>query len=343
MQLAFYVSDVYGVNTVKYSTLDDENMHVSVTFNNAALMAENGYVSIEMRVMQKSLTIGNIQAEFASEEHAYEEIYDAGQVILTGPQTSQLIPKLGYNQVVQIDGDTNLITVSIETRPLLSGVRSVSWSSDAASALRLVTSNGQYYHCGKNIFHTVSAKTFADVSTNSYGTEISESDGVFTVAQSQATDSSNLRASANGLAVIQANRSLNLGCDLTFSFTVEVTGSLLETDGSFWCVSPTAKYYNVTPDASGRVSVTIPYSELYYDKDKRNFMELRLAGRSVVLSNLQVECGSSETEYVAPTANVETLTVENNQPEFAQYVGSNCIVANRDNAAFELIELYGVL
>ena len=72
-------------------------------------------------------------------------------------------------------------------------------------------------------------------------------------------------------------------------------------------------------------------------------MELRLAGRSVVLSNLQVECGSSETEYEAPTASVATLTVENNQPEFAQYVGSNCIMANRDNAAFELIELYSVL
>lgn len=129
--------------------------------------------------------------------------------------------------------------------------------------------------------------------SNNYGTTLSTTDpaDVLVVTQSSNRDD-NPSNYGNGYFCIGFHNDLKQGDCVTVSFDVEITGNLSNHDSITFMVNGDAAY--TTTIANGRFKYT--FSNWKYSGTKR-YIEIRNGGKSMKISNFQVEYGTTATDY----------------------------------------------
>ena len=154
---------------------------------------------------------------------------------------------------------------------------------------------------GKNVFDcfAFSAREMATTAvlpatTNAYGTTISTTDGTsntITVTQSQTGKPDSLIAYGNGYIHIGL-RNLLPSCKYTFSCDIDITDNPLNAS-SLYLFNSGNRVGNLTNVSGNRWSVSLTTAT----QVTAPTLELRVAGCSLTISNMQLELGDTVTDY----------------------------------------------
>ena len=139
--------------------------------------------------------------------------------------------------------------------------------------------------------------------TNGYGTTISttEPGNTLTITQTQCPKPNNV-SFENGYFVIGFYHKIKDGETITVSFDVEITNDLSGNDIFGFMVS--GVQYQSAPIINGKVKATFQWKN-YGD---RQYLEVENHGKSMIISNIQIEYGNTATDY-EPYREPQTITV----------------------------------
>lgn len=128
--------------------------------------------------------------------------------------------------------------------------------------------------------------------TNNYGTTISttEPGNTLTITQTQCPNPNNV-SYVNGYFIIGFYHKIKDGETITVSFDVEITNDLSGNNIFGFMVS--GVQYQSAPIVNGKVKATFQWKN-YGD---RQYLEVQNHGKSMVISNIQIEYGNTATEY----------------------------------------------
>ena len=249
-----------------------------------------------------------------------------------------LSPKLGDAIVCEASGDVIAIADSAE-RPL-SGLtlygkttQNGTPTPDVPIALESAGKDGSVTVkvMGKNIADIYGFSTggiFSPTSnrskSNNYGTTLSttESADRLVVTQSKIMNN-NASDYGNGYFCIGFYHDLKQGDIVSISFDVEITNNL--SDNNNIAVMPSGKQVYDATITNGRFKITLSW----VNDESRKYVEIRNGGKSMVISNFQVEYGTTATAY-EPYKEPQTLTAPtpNGLPGIPVKTGGNYIDGN---------------
>ena len=140
--------------------------------------------------------------------------------------------------------------------------------------------------------------------SNSYGTTLSTTDASDTIeiTQSKFSYPSLTTDYRNGYFCIGVYNTLKAGDTITVSFDVEITNNL--SGNNNMAILPNGGGGKVFAVATGKVKCTFPW----YTNAEKQYLEIRNGGKSVRISNFQIEYGDTATDY-EPYKEPQTLTV----------------------------------
>ena len=129
--------------------------------------------------------------------------------------------------------------------------------------------------------------------SNVYGTTISttEPSDTIVVAQTEFPDSAKPHNFTNGYFNIGFYGDLREEEQVTISFDVEITNNL--SNDNIIVFSPNGLTFQEATVTNGRVQKTVSWKTA---GDKR-YLEIRLCGKSMIISNIQIEVGGKASEY----------------------------------------------
>ena len=140
--------------------------------------------------------------------------------------------------------------------------------------------------------------------SNNYGTTLSTTaaSDTLVVTQVKYTNPNTPTTYSNGYFCIGFYNDLQNNERVTLSFDVEITNNLSNNNEIMIMANGVAS--NTTTITSGRFSATF----LWKNDGKKQFVEIRNVGKSMVISNIQVERGATATDY-EPYKEQQTITV----------------------------------
>ena len=140
--------------------------------------------------------------------------------------------------------------------------------------------------------------------TNNYGTTISttEPSNSVVITQTQAPGSGTTYT--NGFIVIGLYNKLKEGDSVTLSFDLEITNNPL--NAKYMGVSLNGGSMRSFTFANGKCAWTFPWAA----GDGRQTIEIRIAGCSCVISNIQLEEGTTATAYTPYIEDISTVKVK---------------------------------
>ena len=153
--------------------------------------------------------------------------------------------------------------------------------------------------CGKNIAdiygfsaQVVSSPEKNRVLSNQYGTTLSttEASNTLVVTQSSITDNRPTNY-ANGYFCIGFYHDLKDGDTVSISFDVEITNNL--SDNNDITVMPSNKEGTTAIITNGRFKITCNWA----NNGQSKYFTIRNCGKSMVISNIQIEVGNTATDY----------------------------------------------
>ena len=149
----------------------------------------------------------------------------------------------------------------------------------------------------------VSTPSAARKLSNSYGTTISTTAPTdrLVVTQTKYGSTSNPTSYNNGYFMICFNHDIKENYNIAVSFDIEITGNVGDSDAIN--IMPSGQGGTIVDVTNGRVKVTLTWRN-YQD---RKYIEIRNGGKSMVISNIQIEYGKTATDY--EPFKVQTLTV----------------------------------
>lgn len=171
--------------------------------------------------------------------------------------------------------------------------------------------------------------------SNSYGTTISTTDAgsSITVTQSKYPDSSMPHNFTNGFFNICFYNELKASDQVTISFDVNVTGNL--SGNNTIGFAPNGLSVQTATITSGRFKATIPWKT---SGDKR-YLEVRVSGKSMVISNIQIEIGDNATEYEPHEKQTLNVSTPNGLHGISVYSGGNYTDANGQQWVCDEVDL----
>lgn len=143
-------------------------------------------------------------------------------------------------------------------------------------------------------------------SGNSLGTSISSVGPVQTLQfiQAKIAIPKDPYNSANGQIFLGFTHPAAQGQTVTVSFDLNLTGNPMRVTQLYLCANGTTSgsYF---PSTTGRQWVTLPWK----NDGAKSYVEIRLAGCSGTISNVQMEFGSKQSPYVNPQIRRQTVTL----------------------------------
>ena len=171
------------------------------------------------------------------------------------------------------------------------------------------------------------APTTSAVTSNQYGTDISGTVGdSITVTQSKADDPNPI-SYQNGFFYVGFYCPLRVGDRITVSFDYEISENPLGVDGE-WLVL----FLNKSSSQYAKMHGSKRYHTTFYinsenpasTADGWNYLEVRVAGTSGIFSNIQVELGSTATEY-EPHREPQTFSADTKNGLRGIVVDTECV------------------
>lgn len=167
---------------------------------------------------------------------------------------------------------------------------------------------------GKNLanIYAYSAKALAKeggsiFKNNEYGTYMvnTHPPASLRFTQDRANDPDNPTSVQNGYCVIALNNKLDVGKVVTVSFDVTVNSDLLNT--SIIGLAPGGLNVTTAYIENGKVKCTFPWART--SGDYYEYLEIRNCGKSMTITNIQIEYGETATDYV-PAQEVKTVEID---------------------------------
>lgn len=167
---------------------------------------------------------------------------------------------------------------------------------------------------GKNLanIYAYSAGAIAEeggsiLKNNAYGTYVinTHPPASLRFTQSKAEEPDNPTSVQNGYCMVSLNNKLDVGKVVTVSFDVTVDDDLLNT--SIIGLAPGGLTVTTAYIENGKVKCTLPWARA--SGDYYEYLEIRNCGKSMTITNIQIEYGEVATDYV-PAQEVKTVEID---------------------------------
>ena len=160
--------------------------------------------------------------------------------------------------------------------------------------------------------------------SNNFGTTLSTTaaSDTLVVTQTAYPDPTYTANYTNGYFNIGFHNEFKDGEQITISFDVTITNNL--SDNNTIVFAPNGVSGHDASITNGRVEKTITWQ----NSGNKRYLEIRVSGKSMIISNIQIERGNMATEYATPIKQALTISTPNGLPGIPVTSGGNYTDAN---------------